>query len=42
MEQGLIEKTKELYKDARERVKIGKDLGEIFWLGRQVLSYSTY
>ncbi|XP_051167789.1 uncharacterized protein LOC127285695 [Leptopilina boulardi] len=32
--QELIERVKELYEDTRERVRIGEELGEVFWLGR--------
>ncbi|XP_043468318.1 uncharacterized protein LOC122502364 [Leptopilina heterotoma] len=34
VEQGLVERIKEFYEDTRERVKIGKKLGKVFWLGR--------
>ncbi|XP_043464490.1 uncharacterized protein LOC122499949 [Leptopilina heterotoma] len=32
--QGFIERIKEFYEDTREKVKIGEELGEEFWLGR--------
>ncbi|XP_051161831.1 uncharacterized protein LOC127281899 [Leptopilina boulardi] len=34
IEDGLIERIKQLYEDTKERVKIGNRLGREFWLGR--------
>ncbi|XP_043481252.1 uncharacterized protein LOC122510560 [Leptopilina heterotoma] len=34
IEDGLVERIKELYEDTKERVKIGESLGREFWLGR--------
>lgn len=33
----MIERVKEFYEDTRERVKIVKELGEIFWLGKGLM-----